>query len=680
MRTLVVYGGTVVLATASVYYLLRLASAKRDDTAAKGELAVHNICRLDGISLPSSFRSNHLPNPFSLFSIMKEFEQSADLYDPLDPSASEPGILRKHSSQKSYTAAGFVYPSIRTFYHPHPQADKLPTKPTSLPLLVFVHGLGGSAAQFAPLLTGLINAAPCLAIDLPGCGLSEFLPQTREAYTSEALAALIAEAITQHRDAENGQRVVLVGHSMGCSLSALLASSTSPVSHLISKYITGLIAICPRAETLTAKQVSRLQHMRYMPIPLFEVFRWWDRRGGAESASVCRYAGKDADSETKRLQLRFNEQSKSEVFMAMALGSMPKYEDDQAIGGLPGETVWSGLQIPTFCIGGAQDQVTPPENVELIAKWLGRQVPRDHTNTKDNSLPSSAGDIPIIDNTPIEENGKSFVPEFTAIGKDLVSETRQDSVTPDASKKPRFVLKTTVLPQPASHAMLYATSTVRILSGLIQSFVATHVDHRLSLGWQLQHLSTEGKWDVKNLAKWQAVKPVSEPIAGIFRAQKTLREIDEEHTPSVYVKRWGARSGIKHGVRMVVDISHESPVYDPKGLEEGGIEYHKFPTVSKLPPTVEEVAAFIALIDALREQLRKPEEPEGALIAVHCHYGFNRTGFFLVSYMVERLGWRLQDALEEFEEKRAPGIRHEHFVNELFVRYMVNLERRPTLS
>jgi protein-tyrosine phosphatase len=82
----------------------------------------------------------------------------------------------------------------------------------------------------------------------------------------------------------------------------------------------------------------------------------------------------------------------------------------------------------------------------------------------------------------------------------------------------------------------------------------------------------------------------------------------------------------------------------------------------------------------LREQLRKPEEPEGAVIAVHCHYGFNRTGFFLVSYMVEKLGWRLQDALEEFTEKRAPGIRHEHFVNELFVRYMVNLERRPTLS
>jgi hypothetical protein len=66
MRTLVVYTGTVVVATASVYYLLRLVSAKRD-AAVKGELAVHIICRLDGISLLPSSRSNHIPISFFPF-------------------------------------------------------------------------------------------------------------------------------------------------------------------------------------------------------------------------------------------------------------------------------------------------------------------------------------------------------------------------------------------------------------------------------------------------------------------------------------------------------------------------------------------------------------------------------------------------------------------------------------
>lgn len=54
----------------------------------------------------------------------------------------------------------------------------------------------------------------------------------------------------------------------------------------------------------------------------------------------------------------------------------------------------------------------------------------------------------------------------------------------------------------------------------------------------MQYLSREGKWDVKNLAKWKGVKPVSEPVAGIFRAMKTLREVDDEHCPKVFATNW----------------------------------------------------------------------------------------------------------------------------------------------
>lgn len=60
MSTLVVLGGTVVLATASVYYLSRIASAKRDSDA-KGESVVHNSCclRCSSTSPPYPF----LPSP-----------------------------------------------------------------------------------------------------------------------------------------------------------------------------------------------------------------------------------------------------------------------------------------------------------------------------------------------------------------------------------------------------------------------------------------------------------------------------------------------------------------------------------------------------------------------------------------------------------------------------------------
>src|SRR5690606_10967958 len=97
------------------------------------------------------------------------------------------------------------------------------------------------------------------------------------------------------------------------------------------------------------------------------------------------------------------------------------------------------------------------------------------------------------------------------------------------------------------------------------------------------------------------------------------------------------------------------------------ITYHKFPTVSKIPPTLSEVRQFIEIVDGILENL--PEDAERPLIAVHCHYGFNSTGFFLVSYLIERCGYDVPGAIEEFRKAREPGIRHPHFKNELYQRY-----------
>ncbi|PNS13935.1 hypothetical protein CAC42_1426 [Sphaceloma murrayae] len=560
----------------------------------------------------------------------------------VDATTTDPGLLRKHTKHCSYTVGGITYPSIRTFYHAHPQADKLPAKPTALPLLVFIHGLGGSVAQFSGLLTNLVNVGPCLAIDLPGCGLSDFEPRDWQAYRFDNLAGLIATAIEQHRDLEHDQKVVLIGHSLGCSFATLLASKASPLQHLVSDRIIGVIAICPRAEVLSDSQISNLKYIPYVPTSLFDAFRMLDRRGGMNSASVKRFVGQDADPETRRLQLRFNEQSRSPVFLRFVAGFRGRIS-------IPGPDVWAAIQVPLFCIAGEDDKVTPSSNVDLIAQHLRnrRGTLGDH-QVQDAATMSATLDISTLS---VVDESETFKP-------------------------PPFVFKSAILPAPAGHGLMYAQSTVRVVSGLVQGFLASHIDRRLSIGWQLQHLTTEGKWDVKNLEKWQKIQPVSEPIADVFRAMKTLREVDDEHTPRVFARTWSAKSGTSQGVAMVCDISHDSPVYDPKGLEEGGIEYHKFPTVSKLPPTVDEVRTFISLIDSLRAKMR--EEGVDGVIAVHCHYGFNRTGFFVVAYLIERLGMRLPDALNLFAEKRPPGIRHDHFVNELHVRYAVGLRRAPT--
>lgn len=488
-----------------------------------------------------------------------------------------------------------------------------------------------------------------------------------------ALAELISVVIREHYHGKQNQGVVLVGHSMGCSLATLIASATSPVRIEPHIEVLALIAVCPKASLPSAGQISTLKKFLRIPTPIFNLWRRWDRRGGPESTSVARFVGPNADIETKKLQERFNWQSQTPVWRRMAWGALPQRDGNNAVrGGLPGLDVWAGLIMPLCLIAGEADAVTPALEISAIRNALGKH---------DQSSADAAHHQPRDFNKSVDEE---LLPERSSPNQFTPGVSTETNITEDSDlssgaisngsyeiSKKRGVLKTIVLPAPASHALLYDSATYRTLAGLIQTFLADHVDYRLSLGWQLQYLTTEGKWDVKNLVKWQTVRPVSDPIAGIFRAMKTLREVDESHSPEIFGRDW------KDRIKAVIDISHESPVYDPNGLDSRGIEYHKFPTVSKIPPTPEEVKSFTALVDQLRWK-DASGGPEEGLIGVHCHYGFNRTGFFICCYLIEKERFGVQQAIDEFRTRRPPGIRHEHFLDTLFVRYCVGLKRAPT--
>ena len=587
---------------------------------------------------------------------------------------SDPGLLQKYSTFETYRTSKATYPSIRTFFRPHPQADKLPNTPTPLPLLVFVHGLGGCVASFAPILTSLVNIAPCLGLDFPGCGRSAFSPKSWDAYTPDALAELLYVAVEQHISRQEHQGVVFIGHSMGCSLS-LLAAMSLEENHIAD--VLSLIAICPQATPPSGNMATNYNRLLRIPTWIFDIMRTFDRRKGLSSPSVIQFTGKDADLELRRIQIKYNRQSRSPVFRRMAWGALAHSSRAKVPSqSLPGLDTWRRLKVPLFLIAGEGDTVTKPEEVAHIAQALGQArssltVADDQANTGQHRNPTDE------DKPPNLANKRSSIVSKTEVmimggSQDSYSQAHTTNGSTSYPQK-RRVLKTSILPYPASHTLLYDPSTYRTLAGLIQSFLSDHVDTRLSLGWQLQHLSTEGKWDVKNLAKWQAIEPVSAPIAGIFRAMKTLREIDDVHSPEAFVKQW------KGKIKAVIDISHESPVYDPKGLDDGGIEYHKFPTVSKIPPTADETKEFIKLVDRLLDDQPEPPQEIPGLIGVHCHYGFNRTGYFICCYLIEKRKYGVQRAIDTFAEARPKGIKHAHFLDQLFVRYCVGLKRAPTM-
>lgn len=507
----------------------------------------------------------------------------------------------------------------------------------------------------------------------------------------DALVELLKVIIEDYREKSAGQGVVLIGHSLGCSLAALLASQTSGQGTGLADHVVGFVAICPRAEPPTEKQVAMFRKLLMIPEPIFNLWRQWDKRGGPESASVIRFVGADADIETKKLQLRFNNQSRTPVWRRMASGSLPTYCNGLPQGGLPGKDIWAGLETPVLLVAGESDHVTSPHELEKVANFLGKSYPtQTELDTQGEPIIDSAApvdlsgavqskvgarDVGILQEEDFLE--KELSEDLEIVHEDPSTPQEELSIIPPQLIKPKKVLKTIILPAPASHALLYMPTTVRTLAGLISDFLRSQVSPRLSLGWQLQFLSKEGKWDVKNLAKWQAVAPVSEPIAGAFRAMKTLREVDDTHCPEVFIRNWG------NLIKDIIDISHESPVYDPRGLEKGGTRYHKLPTVSKIPPTSTEIQEFVALVDRLRKEqdARALEENWGPeyYIGVHCHYGFNRTGYFIVCYLVERCGYSVQGALDEFAKKRPKGIKHAHFMDQLFVRYCVGLKRAPTM-
>ncbi|KDD76743.1 hypothetical protein H632_c121p1 [Helicosporidium sp. ATCC 50920] len=62
------------------------------------------------------------------------------------------------------------------------------------------------------------------------------------------------------------------------------------------------------------------------------------------------------------------------------------------------------------------------------------------------------------------------------------------------------------------------------------------------------------------------------------------------------------------------------------------------------------------------------ERPEGH-VAIHCAYGFNRTGFVVCSYLCQEEGLSVDEALQSFAAARPPGVKHEKFVAELYRRY-----------
>lgn len=158
-------------------------------------------------------------------------------------------------------------------------------------------------------------------------------------------------------------------------------------------------------------------------------------------------------------------------------------------------------------------------------------------------------------------------------------------------------------------------------------------------------------------------------MAGKFLPLKTMlgprydEQVAEENRfhPSMlsnYLKSLKVKMG------LLVDLTNTTRFYDRNDIEKEGIKYIKLQCKGHGEcPTPENTEAFIRLCEHFSD--KNPSE----LIGVHCTHGFNRTGFLICAFLVEKLDWSIEAAVATFAQARPPGIYKGDYLKELFRRY-----------
>jgi pimeloyl-ACP methyl ester carboxylesterase len=213
-----------------------------------------------------------------------------------------------------------------------------------------------------------------------------------------------------------------------------------------------------------------------------------------------------------------------------------------------------------------------------------------------------------------------------------------------------------IIPHAGHHVMI---EKELLLNAIINKFLIEEVALTgLDLKEQLLRLNTTNdfKWSLKNIQKWAETTCVSDRVKGtLFRPMKVMRQIDSNHSPQECFHRYPQ-------LGLILDVSSGEPPYDT--TDPALKNYYKLPTESKKVPSQACCQHFICVADTFWKTHPHSE------IGVHCHYGFNRTGFLICTYLIERCHCSVKEALRRFAEVRPPGIKHQYFRDELALRYI----------
>lgn len=117
-------------------------------------------------------------------------------------------------------------------------------------------------------------------------------------------------------------------------------------------------------------------------------------------------------------------------------------------------------------------------------------------------------------------------------------------------------------------------------------------------------------------------------------------------------------------IGLWIDLTNTNRFYSEETVKRNNCKYLKLSCRGHgETPSSQQTNLFIHVCDKfIREN---PLE----IIGIHCTHGFNRTGFLIVSYLVEKMDWSVEAAINAFARVRNPGIYKPDYLQELLKRY-----------
>ncbi|CAF1061210.1 unnamed protein product [Adineta ricciae] len=118
-----------------------------------------------------------------------------------------------------------------------------------------------------------------------------------------------------------------------------------------------------------------------------------------------------------------------------------------------------------------------------------------------------------------------------------------------------------------------------------------------------------------------------------------------------------ANQGRKIG--LIIDLTDTDRYYDYRDVEDMDIEYCKIRVPGHQDVPEHSCRKFFRVVDSFLRDNRHNDK----LIGIHCTHGINRSGYFIVRYLIEVFGLEPNDAISAFN--RARGHQMEKYTDDL---------------